>query len=46
MTFEKKRRPLFELSDGPGRREARAELIPQAWRFEPKGEALRRGLSE
>jgi hypothetical protein len=28
--FEPKHCPLFELSDGPDRRETRAELTPQA----------------
>jgi hypothetical protein len=42
LTFELRRGPRFELSGR--RREARAGWIPQAWRFELKGEALRRGL--
>jgi hypothetical protein len=29
-----------------GRRETRAGSIPQAWQFELKGKALRRGLNK
>jgi hypothetical protein len=36
LNFELRRGRRFELS---GRREARARRIPQAWRFELKGEA-------
>ena len=45
-TFEPRRCLQFELSGGRSRRETRAGLIPQAWRFEPKGEAVRQGLGE
>jgi hypothetical protein len=44
--FRPRRYPQFELSGGYGHREARAGLMPQAWRFEPKGESARRELDE
>lgn len=44
--FEPRRCPPFELGGGHSHREARAGLIPQARRFELKGETARRGLGE
>jgi len=45
-TFEPRRCPHFELSGGHSRREEKSGLIPQVWRLEPKGEAVRRGLGK
>ena len=45
MMFELRRGPIFELSGGLWPSRGEAGLIPQAWHFELKGEALRRGLS-